>query len=132
MANKAPSPRKAKHDVAPWVRLNFFKAVREVVRREGKPAHEVMADWLESDPIAMLRVVASYQEKSSLDVRHSGSVEHVERTPEADATSDEVVAGIVDRINRLAAPGGTQDHAPGNGANGSGVPAGGAPGQTRH
>lgn len=131
MANSAPNSRKSKHDVAPWVRHNFHKAIRELVRRKGKPAHAIMADWLEEDPIAVLRVVAQFQERTSIvagTVKH----EHTRRIAEGDAASDEVVAGLVDAINRLAETRGAPGHAPTNGANGSGVPPVGNPESTRH
>jgi len=135
VANSAPNTRKSKHDVAPWVRHNFLKAIRELVRRKGVSAHHIMADWLEEDPLGTLRAVALFQERQRVDV--TGSVSHKHdhdhrAVAESDATSSELVAALVDGVNRLADARAEAGRVPANGANGSGVPPGGDPGPVRH
>ena len=55
--------RKGKYDIAPVMRAAFLAAVKEVEQREGKTLAELMADWLEKDPIAMLNAMSKLAER---------------------------------------------------------------------
>jgi hypothetical protein len=57
--------RKGKYDIAPAMRAAFLAAIKEVEQREGKTLAELMADWLEKDPIAMLNAMSKFAERET-------------------------------------------------------------------
>ena len=58
-------PRKAKYDIAPQIRAAFLAAIGELERRSGKTFAQMMAEWMQKDPIAVLNMVAKFTERES-------------------------------------------------------------------
>ncbi len=58
-------PRKAKYDIAPQIRAAFLAAVEELERRSGKTYAQMMAEWMQKDPIAVLNMVSRFNVRES-------------------------------------------------------------------
>ena len=52
--------RKGKPDIAPKIRASFLITIKILEQRKGKTFSELMVDWLEKDPIAMLNVISKF------------------------------------------------------------------------
>ena len=65
---------KGKYDLSPFVRHNTLKAIREVMHREDKRAHEVIADVIQANGLhEWLKVASKFNVKES---RVEGTVSH--------------------------------------------------------
>ena len=52
--------RKGKHDLAPAISAAFLIAVKSLKQEQGKSLPDLMAEWLEKDPIAFLNVISKF------------------------------------------------------------------------
>jgi hypothetical protein len=52
--------RKGKPNIAPAMRAAFLTAVKRLKDEQGKSLPDLMAEWLEKDPIAMLKVISKF------------------------------------------------------------------------
>jgi hypothetical protein len=52
--------QKGKPDIAPVMRASFLIAIKILEQRKGKTFSEIMVDWLDKDPIAMLNVISKF------------------------------------------------------------------------
>ncbi len=52
--------QKGKPDTAPQIRASFLIVIKIIEERKGKTFSELMIDWLDKDPIAMLNVISKF------------------------------------------------------------------------
>lgn len=84
----ASNSRKAKHDIAPAMRAAFLEAIEKLKIKKGKTFSEIMADWLDEDPIAMMNAISKFTVREnhntgSVTIEHSYS--DLERANRLDA-----------------------------------------------
>jgi hypothetical protein len=91
--------RKGKYDIAPVMRAAFLAAIKLVERREGKTLAELMADWLEKDPIAMLNAMSKFAVRETcVQAAHDHTL-----TPASCRATREFLGSVVDQ-ERAKAP----------------------------
>lgn len=71
-----------RYNVAPKIRCEFLKAIEILARRHNRSFADIMADWLEEDPIAMFNAMAKFTLREK-------SLEIVNRQKTNDEKSDE-------------------------------------------
>jgi hypothetical protein len=85
--------RKGKPDIAPAMRAAFLAAIKLVEQREGKTLAELMADWLEKDPIAMLNAMSKFAERETcVQAAHDHAL-----TPASFSATREFLESVVDQ-----------------------------------
>ncbi len=77
--------RKGKHDIAPVMRASFLNAIEILKKETGRTFPEIMAEWIQADPVAMINAISKFAVKErnvsgSLDVNHRHSHESVSET----------------------------------------------------
>jgi hypothetical protein len=60
MANRFCTGKKGKHDIAPMVRGAFLEALNIMKQKHGKTFSEIIADWMEKHPLAVLNAVSKF------------------------------------------------------------------------
>ena len=73
MANSKATGKKQTHDIAPVVRAAFLNALEELKNRHGKTFSQIMADWMEKDPIAVINAVSKFTVR---EAKLEGKIEH--------------------------------------------------------
>ncbi len=91
--------RKGKPDIAPQIRASFLIAIKILEQRKGKTFSELMVDWLDKDPIAMLNVISKFLPR---EARTRAGHDHTLTTASLPATH-EFVKSVVDQ-KRVSAP----------------------------
>lgn len=85
--------RKGKHDIAPAIRASFLAAIKIVEQKQGKTLPELMAEWLDKDPIATLNVISKFLPREArVHARH----DHTLSTASFPATR-EFLKSVVDQ-----------------------------------
>ncbi len=85
--------RKGKPDIAPVMRASFLAALKILKERKGKTLPELMADWLEKDPIAMLNAISKFLPREK---RIRAAPDHTFTTTSLTATR-EFVASVLNQ-----------------------------------
>ena len=85
--------RKDKPNIAPRIRASFLIAVKKLGQRKGKTFSELMAEWLDKDPIATLNVVSKFL---SREERVRAPHDHALATASLPATQEDI-ASVVDQ-----------------------------------
>lgn len=81
--NKGGRPAGSRFEIAPTIRKNFLEALRIKATKEGITVPELMVQWMELDPFALLNSVAKFtprEVKSERTVNHSVDSEGLEAT----------------------------------------------------
>ena len=99
--------RTGSHHLAPFMRKTVLRALQTVAERENKSLTEVMADWIQADPVKMMTAIGKFAEKTNVlegkvDVDHNHTHSHT-LTPER-------VQSVNDFLGQFAAPDSDTDH----------------------
>ncbi len=90
-------------DISPMMRKNLKKAIIYMVRKTGKPFHEIIGDWMMESPKAALEVISAFKQYQPRE-RHvsttvHGSVAHTHThrldTPDAVSAADAILGQFV-------------------------------------
>ncbi len=57
---RPPKPKHHPQQIATKVRAAFYNGLMEVCARENKAMHEIMADWIQSDPKGTFAMVSQF------------------------------------------------------------------------